>query len=73
MDNDPRGNERVARYLSAAYIAAVQGGGMDYTRKKLADHPIADFWFELAEMCIVRDHIIQEGNHHPAPPGRPIQ
>ena len=73
MDNDPRGNERVARYLSAAYIAAVHGAGMDYTRKKFADHPIADFWFELAEMCIVRDHIIQEGNHHPVPPGRPIQ
>jgi hypothetical protein len=60
MDSDPRANEKVARYLSAAYIAAVHGAAMDYTRKKYADHPIADFWFELAEMCTVRDHMIQK-------------
>jgi hypothetical protein len=64
---------RVARYLCAAYIAAVQGAGFDYTRKKFADEPIAKFWLEMAELAIERDHMIYERGCHPVPPGRPIQ
>jgi hypothetical protein len=36
----------VARYLSSAYVAYTHGSGMDYTRKKCADHPVGKFWLE---------------------------
>jgi hypothetical protein len=38
---DPDHELQVARYLSAAYVAYVHGQGMDYTRKKYADSPVA--------------------------------
>jgi hypothetical protein len=43
---------KVARYLSAAYVAYVHGQGMDYTRKKYADAPVGKFWLEVARLVI---------------------
>jgi uncharacterized phosphosugar-binding protein len=42
----------VARHPSAAYVAYAHGSGMDYTRKKYADHPVGKFWLEVAELVI---------------------
>jgi hypothetical protein len=49
---DPEKVLAVARYLSAAYVAYEHGAGMDYTRKKYADHPIGKFWLQVAELVI---------------------
>ena len=64
---------RVARYLSAAFVACEQGTGMDYTRKKHADEPIGQFWIQMAELAIEARKMSHERAHHPVPPGRPIQ
>jgi hypothetical protein len=49
---DPEKVLAVARSLSAAYVAYQHGAGMDYTRKKYADHPIGKFWLQAAELVI---------------------
>jgi hypothetical protein len=55
MDRKPEPDPhvlRVARYLSAAFVACEHGAGMDYTRKKCADEPIGMFWMQMAELAI---------------------
>jgi hypothetical protein len=64
---------RVARYLSAAFVASEHGAGMDYTRKKYADEPIGLFWIQMAELAIAASKMSHDRAFHTVPPGRPIQ
>jgi hypothetical protein len=48
----PRAEEdhevQMGRNLAAAFIAAQQGIGLDYARKKYADQPVGQYWIALA-------------------------
>jgi len=70
--SDPDRELQVARYLSAAYVAYVQGQGMDYTRKKYAHMPVGNFWLEVARLVIEGMAMAGE-KAFPVRPAGPIQ
>ena len=43
---------QLGRNLAAAYIAACQGIGLDYARKKYAGQPVGEYWIALAHRVI---------------------
>ena len=48
-----RVDAELARRISAAYISYVSGlKGVDRTLKQLANHPVGDFWLEVAARIV---------------------